>query len=143
MSIWLSIVLVSPIDEISKMPELTVLVRDTRSAKTQEVVGSNPVAPTSFRDTPFGEHVGGLSHFRDKNYVVEAAVQKQGFKDLALRGCAAVAMDYFGLPGSVLAGGASQTFTVPSWLTETMRWPSPLIATPLTWRVCPLNVSFS
>jgi hypothetical protein len=28
-------------------------------------VGSNPVAPTVFRNEPFGEHPEGLSYYRD------------------------------------------------------------------------------
>lgn len=55
-------------------------VRDAKAA------GSNPVAPTFFRNEPFGENVEGLSHCGDKSYVVEHAVQKHGFEDAALRG---------------------------------------------------------
>jgi hypothetical protein len=34
-----------------------------RSVRDAEVAGSNPVAPTIFRNEPFGEHVEGLSCF--------------------------------------------------------------------------------
>jgi hypothetical protein len=40
---------------------------------------SNPVASTIFRNEPFGQHVEGLSHFREESYAVESAVQKHDF----------------------------------------------------------------
>jgi hypothetical protein len=50
----------------------------------QEVAGSNPVAPTIFRNEPFGENVEGLSHYWHKSYVIEGAVQKHDFEDSTL-----------------------------------------------------------
>jgi hypothetical protein len=44
----------------------------------QKKFNSRPVAPTIFRNDPFGESVEGLSYFRNKSYAVEAAVQKDG-----------------------------------------------------------------
>ena len=43
--------------------------------------GSNPVAPTVFREKPFGKNVEGLSYKRDKGYAVEMAVQTDDFED--------------------------------------------------------------
>src|SRR6185295_13624356 len=40
-------------------------------------------------------------------------------------------------------GGDSQTFTVPSLLPDTMRWPLLLMATPVIVCVCPLSVTIS
>jgi hypothetical protein len=37
-------------------------------APVREVSGSNPVAPTIFRNEPFGENVEGLSHCGDQSY---------------------------------------------------------------------------
>ena len=51
----------------------------------QEVAGSNPVAPTSFQNKPFGEYVEGLSHFRAKGYAVELEVQTDDFENLTFR----------------------------------------------------------
>ena len=42
----------------------------------QEVARSNRVAPTHFRNKPFGQQVEGLSHLRNKTCAVERAVQK-------------------------------------------------------------------
>src|SRR6266446_86288 len=48
------------------------------------IEGSNPLAPTIFQNEPFGEHVEGLSHFRDKSCAVEPAVQTDDFEDSTL-----------------------------------------------------------
>jgi len=45
---------------------------------------SNPVAPTFFRNEPFGENVEGLSHFGDESCAVERAVQTHDFEDSTL-----------------------------------------------------------
>lgn len=47
----------------------------------QEVGGSNPPAPTSFRKEPFGETVEGLSRCGDKSCAVEPVVQTDHFED--------------------------------------------------------------
>src|SRR5438046_2374745 len=39
--------------------------------RDREVAGSNPVAPTIFRNEPFGENVEGLSHCGDQSYSPE------------------------------------------------------------------------
>jgi hypothetical protein len=46
--------------------------------------GSNPVAPTVFREKPFGKNVEGLSYKRDKVYAIEMAVQTDDFEDSPL-----------------------------------------------------------
>jgi hypothetical protein len=50
----------------------------------QEDASSNPVAPTFFRNEPFGENVKGLSHFSDETCAVEPAVQTDDFEDSTL-----------------------------------------------------------
>ena len=44
---------------------------------------SNPVAPTIFRNEPFGENVEGLSHCGTKSCAVEGAVQTHDFENSA------------------------------------------------------------
>ena len=51
-----------------------------------EVAGSNPVSPTIFQTKPFGQQVEGLSHCRDKTYVIESPVQTDDFKDSTFGG---------------------------------------------------------
>lgn len=52
----------------------------------QEVVGSNPAAPTCSREQPFDDRVKGLSHCGDESYAIERAVQAQDFEQTPLRG---------------------------------------------------------
>lgn len=52
-----------------------------RCVRDAEVAGSNPVAPTIFRNEPFGEYVEGLSHCGANRYAIESAVQKYDFED--------------------------------------------------------------
>lgn len=47
---------------------------------------SRLVAPTIFRNKPFGEDVEGLFHFRAESYAVQGAVQTDDFEDAAFRG---------------------------------------------------------
>jgi hypothetical protein len=54
------------------------------TVRDREVGGSNPLAPTIFRNEPFGENVEGLSHFRDKSCVIKTAVQKHDFEQSTL-----------------------------------------------------------
>jgi hypothetical protein len=50
----------------TKMQEIMGVRRDFRGVQKlpweQEAVGSNPAAPTVFRNKPFGASVEGLSH---------------------------------------------------------------------------------
>jgi hypothetical protein len=47
-------------------------------------MGSNLVAPTIFRNKPFGQQVEGLSHCGDETCAFERAVQTEDFEDAAL-----------------------------------------------------------
>ena len=43
----------------------------------QEVEGSNPSAPTIFKNEPFSQYIEGLTYCRDKTYTFELAVQTE------------------------------------------------------------------
>ena len=57
-----------------------------RLVRDAEVAGSNPVAPTIFRNEPFGQQVEGLSHCGDKSCVFERKVQTGDFEDSTFGG---------------------------------------------------------
>jgi hypothetical protein len=50
----------------------------------QEKFNSRSVAPTFFRNEPYGENVEGLSYCGDKSCAVERAVQTHDFEDSTL-----------------------------------------------------------
>ena len=51
-----------------------------RYVRDVEVAGSNPVAPTFFRNMHFGENDEGLSHCGDKSCVIATAIQEDDFE---------------------------------------------------------------
>ena len=68
-----------PLNRISNATVLQIPRKISSKAEN-----SNPVAPTIFRNEPFGEHVEGLSYYRNESCVIEAAVQTDNFKDSSL-----------------------------------------------------------
>src|SRR5208283_512889 len=60
-------------------------MRVPRETGNRKLRGSNPFAPTVFREKPFGENVEGLSHCGDKSYAIETGVQKHDFEQSTLR----------------------------------------------------------
>ena len=65
---------------IQPPPKPSLPARDSGEKK----FNSRLVAPTFFRNEPFGENVEGLSHCGDESCAVEPAVQKHDFKHSTL-----------------------------------------------------------